>query len=85
MSPSLRPVRIQARANRPMNHRLHAAMAPLEPAHFVLARLPVHQIHRRGRGHAMLADTAAKPPQLDEFIAPIEAHLREAEACGTPP
>lgn len=49
----------------------------------LLAHLFQHQIHHRGQAHAMLAGTAVKPPQLDEFFllydrAPdIEAALAE--------
>lgn len=42
----------------------------------VLAHLLMHQTHHRGQAHAMLAGTAAEPPQLDEFLMPSEAHLR---------
>jgi uncharacterized damage-inducible protein DinB len=42
----------------------------------VLAHLFNHQTHHRGQAHAMLAGTAIKPPQLDEFMMPSEAHLR---------
>jgi uncharacterized damage-inducible protein DinB len=45
----------------------------------VLAHLFMHQTHHRGQVHAMLAGTSVKPPQLDEFLMPSEAHLREAE------
>lgn len=45
----------------------------------VLAHLFMHQTHHRGQAHAMLAGTAVKPPQLDEFLMPSEAHLREPE------
>jgi uncharacterized damage-inducible protein DinB len=41
---------------------------PREPVGRVLARLFMHQTHHRGQAHAMLAGTAAKPPQLDDFI-----------------
>jgi uncharacterized damage-inducible protein DinB len=41
--------------------------------------LNVHQIHHRGQVHAMLAGTAVKPPQLDEFFMSEELPLREAE------
>ena len=43
----------------------------------VIAHLLNHQVHHRGQAHAMLAGTAVKPPQLDEFLMPSEAHLRE--------
>ena len=43
----------------------------------VVAHLINHQVHHRGQAHAMLAGTAVKPPQLDEFLMPSEAHLRE--------
>ncbi|MFO1218130.1 MAG: DinB family protein [Burkholderiaceae bacterium] len=42
----------------------------------VLAHMLNHQVHHRGQVHAMLAGTAVKPPQLDEFMMPSEAHLR---------
>lgn len=42
----------------------------------VIAHLLAHQIHHRGQAHAMLAGTPVKPPQLDEFLMPSEAHLR---------
>ena len=45
----------------------------------VVAHLLNHQVHHRGQAHAMLAGTDVKPPQLDEFLMPSEAHFREAE------
>ncbi len=45
----------------------------------LLMHLFQHQIHHRGQAHAMLAETAIKPPQLDEFFPIDEAHLRAAE------
>jgi uncharacterized damage-inducible protein DinB len=50
----------------------------------VIAHLLNHQVHHRGQAHAMLAGTAAKPPQLDEFLMPSEAHFRidELRALG---
>jgi uncharacterized damage-inducible protein DinB len=45
-------------------------------ARHVLMHLLTHQIHHRGQAHAMLSGTAIKPPQLDEFLMPSEAHLR---------
>ncbi len=45
----------------------------------VLAHLFMHQTHHRGQVHAMLAGTSVQPPQLDEFLMPSEAHLREPE------
>ena len=50
-----------------------------EPLVRVLAHLFQHQIHHRGQAHAMLAGTAAHPPQLDEFFLAEEAPLRAAE------
>jgi uncharacterized damage-inducible protein DinB len=41
---------------------------PREPLGRVLAHLFMHQTHHRGQAHAMLAGTAVKPPQLDDFI-----------------
>jgi uncharacterized damage-inducible protein DinB len=45
----------------------------------LLMHLFQHQIHHRGQAHAMLAGTAAAPPQLDEFFAVGEAPLRSIE------
>ncbi len=45
----------------------------------VIAHLLNHQVHHRGQAHAMLAGTAAVPPQLDEFLMPSEAQLRSAD------
>ena len=50
-----------------------------ETATRLLAHLFQHQIHHRGQVHAMLAGSAIKPPQLDEFFCANEAHLRAAE------
>lgn len=44
------------------------AAGPREPLGRVLAHLFMHQTHHRGQAHAMLAGTAVKPPQLDDFI-----------------
>ena len=45
----------------------------------VIAHLLDHQLHHRGQAHAMLAGTSVRPPQLDEFLMPSEAHFRVAE------
>jgi uncharacterized damage-inducible protein DinB len=45
----------------------------------VIAHLLAHQVHHRGQAHAMLAGTSARPPQLDEFLMPSEAHFRTEE------
>jgi uncharacterized damage-inducible protein DinB len=45
----------------------------------LLAHLFEHQIHHRGQVHAMLAGTAVRPPQLDEFFLQGEAQLRAAD------
>jgi uncharacterized damage-inducible protein DinB len=45
----------------------------------LLMHLFQHQIHHRGQAHCMLAGTAIKPPQLDEFFAKDEADLRREE------
>jgi uncharacterized damage-inducible protein DinB len=45
----------------------------------LLKHLFQHQIHHRGQAHNMLAGTAIKPPQLDEFFSIDEAHLRAGE------
>jgi uncharacterized damage-inducible protein DinB len=54
--------------------------------HTILAHLFQHQIHHRGQAHAMLAGTAVKPPQLDEFFLSGELDLRrdELRALGLP-
>lgn len=38
-----------------------------------LAHLAMHQTHHRGQAHAMLSGTGLKPPQLDDFLLPMEA------------
>ena len=48
----------------------------------VIAHLLNHQVHHRGQAHAMLAGTAVKPPQLDEFLMPSEAHLRHDDMAA---
>jgi len=50
-----------------------------EELHRVLAHLFQHDIHHRGQVHAMLAGTAVKPPQLDEFYCANEASLRATD------
>ncbi|CEL29144.1 DinB family protein [Pseudomonas fluorescens] len=45
----------------------------------MLSHLFEHQIHHRGQVHAMLSDTAVKPPQLDEFFCVGEARLRAGD------
>ena len=45
----------------------------------LLMHLFQHQVHHRGQAHAMLAGTAVKAPQLDEFFSAGEAPLRAAE------
>lgn len=52
----------------------------------ILEHLFQHQIHHRGQVHAMLAGTAVKPPQLDEFFLAGEESLRrdELRALGLP-
>ena len=53
-----------------------------DPLVRVLADLFQHQIHHRGQAHAMLAGTAVKPPQLDEFFLAEEAPLRVEELAA---
>jgi uncharacterized damage-inducible protein DinB len=48
----------------------------------VLLHLFMHQHHHRGQAHAMLSSTSVKPPQLDEFLMPSEAHFRTAEMAA---
>jgi uncharacterized damage-inducible protein DinB len=48
----------------------------------VLAHLFNHQTHHRGQVHAMLSSTPIKPPQLDEFMMPSEAHLRAPDMAA---
>jgi uncharacterized damage-inducible protein DinB len=47
-----------------------------DPAARVLQHLYMHQTHHRGQAHAMLAGTAVKPPQLDEFLLAADARFR---------
>ena len=54
---------------------------PERVAH-VLAHLTMHQTHHRGQVHAMLAGTAVKPPQLDEFLMPSDAPLRVTDLAA---
>ena len=51
-------------------------------AGYLLAHLFMHQTHHRGQVHAMLSSTAVEPPQLDEFMMPSEAHLREPDMAA---
>ena len=51
-------------------------------AQHVLMHLLTHEIHHRGQVHAMLAGTRIKPPQLDEFMMPSEAHLRGGDMAA---
>ena len=48
----------------------------------LLAHLFMHQTHHRGQVHAMLSSSTVAPPQLDEFMMPSEAHLREADMAA---
>ncbi len=48
----------------------------------VLMHLFMHQHHHRGQVHAMLSGTSIKPPQLDEFMMPSEAHFRNVEMAA---
>ena len=48
----------------------------------VIAHLLNHQVHHRGQAHAMLAGTSVRPPPLDEFLMPSEAHFRVAELAA---
>ena len=55
---------------------------PREPVGRVLAHLFMHQTHHRGQVHAMLAGTAVKPPQLDDFILLGDKVHREADMAS---
>lgn len=55
---------------------------PREPLGRVLAHLFMHQTHHRGQAHAMLAGTAVKPPQLDDFIMLGDRVHREADMAS---
>jgi uncharacterized damage-inducible protein DinB len=48
----------------------------------LLMHLFQHQIHHRGRAHAMLSWTRIKPPQFDEFFSIAGAPLRASEFAG---
>ena len=52
---------------------------PHETIGNLLSHLFIHQIHHRGQVHAMLAGTAVKPPQLDEFFLEQDAPLRAGD------
>jgi uncharacterized damage-inducible protein DinB len=58
------------------------AAGPREPLSRVLAHLFMHQTHHRGQAHAMLAGTAVKPPQLDDFILLGDSGQREADMAA---
>jgi len=58
------------------------AAGPREPLGRVLAHLFMHQTHHRGQAHAMLAGTAVKPPQLDDFILLGDCVHREADMAA---
>jgi len=45
----------------------------------LLAHLYLHDVHHRGRVHAMLSGTSVKPPQLDEFLLDFDRPLRRDE------
>ena len=45
----------------------------------LLLHLFQHQVHHRGQAHAMMSDTLARPPQLDEFFSTEDAKLRADE------
>ncbi|MGH6946109.1 MAG: DinB family protein [Kiloniellales bacterium] len=51
-----------------------------------ILHLSTHQIHHRGQIHAMLAGTAVKPPQLDEYFLKQDARFRgeDLRALGWP-
>lgn len=51
-------------------------------AAFVLQHLFMHQTHHRGQVHAMLSGSSVAPPQLDEFLMPSDAGLRQAEMAA---
>lgn len=58
------------------------AAGPREPLWRVLAHLVMHQTHHRGQAHAMLAGTAVKPPQLDDFILLGDGSQRVADMAA---
>ncbi|MCY4745462.1 DinB family protein [Pelomonas sp. UHG3] len=58
------------------------ATGPREPLWRVMAQLFMHQTHHRGQAHAMLAGTAVKPPQLDDFILLGDAAQRVADMAA---
>lgn len=55
---------------------------PREPVGRVLMHLFMHQTHHRGQAHAMLAGTAVKPPQLDDFLLLGDKVHREADMAA---
>ncbi|MBI2253841.1 MAG: damage-inducible protein DinB [Proteobacteria bacterium] len=51
----------------------------IDRADRVLLHLFEHQIHHRGQVHAMMAGSAVKPPQLDEFFCAGDSKFRGAD------
>lgn len=54
----------------------------VERADRLLLHLFQHDIHHRGQAHAMLAGTAVKPPQLDEFFSVMDAQRRAPDLAA---
>lgn len=68
-----------AAVNAPVHLDRGEGKVQVELAGHVLAHLFMHQTHHRGQVHSMLSGTAVRPPQLDEFLMPGEAHLRVSD------
>jgi uncharacterized damage-inducible protein DinB len=60
-------------------HLRRATHVQVDRADRVLLHLFEHQIHHRGQIHAMLAGSAVKPPQLDEFFCDGDRKFRAAD------
>lgn len=67
---------------RPVLLQRRAGQVDAETVGSILPHLFVHQIHHRGQVHAMLAGTAVKPPQLDEFFLQVDAPARDAQLAA---
>ena len=59
-----------------------ASHQDLNPLGRLLGHLLMHQIHHRGQVHAMLSGTEVRPPQLDDFLLPADAGVRQADLAA---
>jgi uncharacterized damage-inducible protein DinB len=71
-----------ARCARSVEMPRAAGRVQRDAAAHVLQHLFMHQTHHRGQAHAMLSGTTVAPPQLDEFLMPSDAALRQADMAA---